>query len=204
LLEIMPPAMVGWLRGRGGTRADPTTKAVLYQTYRLYDRVGGGPPGLPPFPAVVAELHRSCYQLAAAARALLDGAGTDDATVRAVEERVEHARRWLSTAGRDQCWIVRRVPPGGPAEASADRVAPLVERMRAADPATRWSAEEATALVDALFGTGGGAQIRQVVAVFGGERVADALAAYLRDGSRPLREATLAALDAPAAVGARR
>lgn len=185
--EVMPRAMAEWARrtsSRPPTR-DGLHKGPMYQLYARWDRTAGT--GLPPFSAVVGALHERCYSVDAAVAALGDGRPE-------VRERAQHARRWLATVARDQCWIVSRLVGGAPVDPPPGAVAPLVGEVA---PGRAWSREETWAVRAALFGTDGGPHLPTVIATFGADAVRDALEAWLAGGSRPLRDAVLALLDAP-------
>jgi hypothetical protein len=122
LLEVMPAAMVGWLRrtARRPASRERLGKAEMYGYYANFDRfvaqastapraaallaeVTGGRPesvprGVPGFPVVVTALRKHCYQVDRVCAALLPAAA-DPAQVAFVAERVEHARRWLASQG---------------------------------------------------------------------------------------------------------
>lgn len=185
--DVMPPVMAAWARrtsSRELTRHS-LQKGVVYQLYTRWDRTAGT--SLPAFSAVVGALHERCYSVDAALAAL----GDDRVEVR---ERAEHARRWLATVAEDQCWVVSRLLGGATVDPPAPAVAALVGRIA---PGRRWSREETWAVRAALFGTDGGPQLESILDTFGADRVRAALEAWLSDGSRPLRDAVLAALRAP-------
>jgi hypothetical protein len=224
LLEVMPAAMVGWLHrtARRAPSRNRLGKAELYGYYANFDRfvaqadtsprsaalfaaVTGGRPelaprGLPGFPAVVGALHDRCYRVDRVCAALRAD-GDDPVRAAAVRERVEHARRWLATQGRDRCWIAR--PPAAVPPPATAALPALIELVRAdAD----WTGERTRPVHQALFGVDGGPPLPRLLDVFGPETIIAALHTLGRDGSRPLRDAVLAALDgspapsAPAAV----
>lgn len=196
LLDVMPAEMVAWLRrttARPPTR-DALDKSAMYQAYARWDRASGST--LPTFPAAVGALHERCYATEAALAALRgphEAAG-EAAGEAAVRERVEHARRWLATEGRSSCWLVSRLVDGHTVDPAPEDVRRLLPEV---GTAREWSRDETWAVRAALFGTDGGPHVRHVLSVFPADEVRDALAAWLRDGSRPLRSKALAALDAP-------
>jgi hypothetical protein len=157
----------------------------------LADQMGAHrdlPGRLPTFGEVVGLLHSYCYH----ERDLilsLTGKFVEPADVLSVTERVRCARRWLAGPGRGHCWIERQILDG-PVD-TRDVHALITEDglRRPLDP------EERRVLFAAAFGTSGGPQTAMVIDRFGPERIRQSLETHLRDGSHPLRQTVLAALD---------
>ena len=131
--------------------------------------------------SIIGKLHECCYRddLVAAQFPAAPGLGA----------RIEHARRWLARDARDLCWVLSAEtadtpPPDEVEKAAAARAEGL--------PLER---EQANALRTALFGTDGGPGLRLLLRPFDDDEVTAAVDAYLATGARPLRAATLSALD---------
>ncbi|MFN2468235.1 MAG: hypothetical protein ABR521_08940 [Gaiellaceae bacterium] len=184
--------MLAWRESRRGRGTTGLDKASIYRLWKEFDRSrrrdgdAGDPP--PPFGEVVGLLHARCYDEAVVV-AELSGDSTDPARTDGVAERVGCARRWLAGPGRGHCWIERPVE-GDAVDTGA------VQALLADDGLTGAVApEQRRALFMAAFGAGGGPPLRAIVDRFGVPVVRQALRQHLVDGSHPLREAVLAALD---------
>lgn len=188
--------------------ADALDKAAYYQLHTRFDRAveqalttGRVPDalagadldvlrGLPSVSAIVGLLHENCYHADLVA-VKLAGPDVDAQRLAAVLARTRHARRWLA-GNRELCWVVsRHAPDGNP---SAEAVAEAAARVMAGE----LEREDTQVLRAALFGTDGGPGLRQLAAAFDVAEIEAAVAAYVATGDRPLRDRTLAALDAPA------
>lgn len=207
LLTVMPARMVLWLYGRVNCRYDiriALDLASLNRWYVDYDAFGRAavhdtraralwelltddPPlcchqPLPSFRRLAGVVQSHLFDLPAAEKALRS-AGFGDADHAALRERLVLARNWLSTWGRDRCWL----PPEPSTEPPPCRF--LLQRLPGADSLLcRHRPEEYHAIAYALFGTRTGPPLSRVVERSGPEAVADALAAFAEDGSRPLRD----------------
>ena len=112
----------------------------------------------------------------------------------ALAERAACARRWLAGPGREHCWIDRRA---GDEPVDADAARSLLEDGALDGPLDGTQRE---ALYGAVFGTAGGPPTREILRRFDAATITAALEAHLDDGSHPLRDAVLAALDVGASI----
>jgi hypothetical protein len=183
-------------------------KPAIYRLWKEFDRREPGSPAdgdrsaaaPPSFGEVAGMLHARCYDEGAVVRELL-GADSDPDRATAIAERTACARRWLAGPGREHCWIDRRA---GDRPVDVEVVRSLLE-----DGALDGSLDgtEREALYGAAFGTAGGPPTREIMRRFDAATIAAALRTHLDDGSHPLRDRVLAALDGrvapdPLAIGA--
>lgn len=216
--EMLPAAMRRWMESRSRQVPVPERldKSVIYQMYRGWDRYlaqaspdqltalasDGEPPpvpGLPAFSAVVTAVNRACYRSDLAWERLRRSLPADApaGARRALFARVEQARRWLSRNGRELCWIHRVRPDGSLAVPDRDEVAAAAAALRAgSDP----DPPPSYAVRAALFGVENGPRFGSLCAAYPAAAMLAGLEAYLESGARPLREETLAWLDAPPAT----
>jgi hypothetical protein len=159
-------------------RVDPDQRARYAALAAVTGASAEIPPSLPPFGEVVGLLHAHCYDERAVV-ASLGGAA-------AVAERVGCARRWLAGPGRQHCWIDQR------ADGDVTDARSLLADGAMCGPLTP---EQREALFAAVFGTAGGPPTKAIMGVFGPALLRCSLETYLRDGTRPLRDRILDALD---------
>jgi hypothetical protein len=214
LTPYVTPIMLVWVRGsslRAGN-ASKLDKASLYGIWKDFDRflekartdVHEGtryaaladqlgtlrevPNRLPSFGEIVGLLHSYCYDGPDLVASLTDkDVGPTD--VLGLTERVRCASRWLAGPGRGHCWIERQTREGPVDTRNVHALITEGGLRRPLDP------EERRVLFAAAFGTSGGPQTAMVIDRFGPERIRQSLETHLRDGSHPLRQTVLAALD---------
>ncbi|MFI6387560.1 hypothetical protein [Nonomuraea sp. NPDC050540] len=196
LVPYLPARMIRWIRDHDDR--SPLDRETLARWYKEFDaliakartdeavrahveEISEIPlddlPAKPPaFSKVCAALHATCYDLALAQGRLGPSAA----------ERLAHVRAWLAGPGRPATWTAAR-PSEPPAREHVEALLPLPDTFEAAQVRTFFTA---------LFGMERGPSLTGVLDRFGPEQVESALRAYLRDGSRPLRERVLADLDA--------
>jgi hypothetical protein len=207
---FMSSLMVEWARATEGGQAGRLDKASIYGLWKNFDRFlssardGGDardrycdwaqragvvdelPEKLPSFGEIVGLLHSHCYQEEPVTAAL---GGAVDSPAGALAERVRCARRWLAGPGREHCWIDRQVH-GEPVDREALR---SLTSPGALDGSL--APEQRQALFAAVFGTLGGPPTGALLTRFGPEQLQRSVEAYLVDGSHPLRDLVLRALD---------
>jgi hypothetical protein len=132
------------------------------------------------FTKVVTALMAACFDVEVALRRLGEGD--------LVRERMEHARRWISTGGVAGTWL-------GDGQVLLDPDRELAARLLEPGALTgRFDRPRSVALSRALFGIERAPQVRLLVEQFSEERLQNWIGIHLADGSRPLRERILASL----------
>ena len=204
LAPYVSSELLAWARATGrDRRAAKLDKPTIYRLWKEFDRhnrdlaaAGGEDPGLgdravPSFGEVTGALQARCYDERAVVRDLL-GADPDPGFAAAIAERATCSRRWLAGPGREHCWIDRRCGDE-PVDVDLEVVRALLEDGALGDGAL--DGPRRAALYGAAFGTAGGPPTREIVRRFDAATIAAALETHLRDGSHPLRDPVLAALD---------
>ncbi len=203
--EVVPTAMLRWFGDRMPS-ADRLTKGVICQLYRRWDAhlaklsdeerhalAAPGEPapvaGLPTFDVVLSTVQLSFYRVGRAVAQLVGRLPdqADAAAVAALEERARHALRWLSRYGQAECWLLDESGTTPPVSA-------VVEARDTLSAGAPLSAAATEAAREALFGTRRWPGIGRLTRAYPVATLVEALDAYLRDGSRPLREEALARL----------
>jgi hypothetical protein len=209
-VPFLPPLMLAWARATEPAQSRRLDKASIYGLWKKFDRflaaarTGGEarsrysewaakagvvdqvPETLPSFGEIVGLLHSHCYSEEAVTAAL---GRASDVSEGPLAERVSCARRWLAGPGREHCWIDRQVSDD-PVDREALR--PLM------DPESfdgSLAPEQRQALFAAVFGTLGGPPTAALLTRFGPDLLRRAVETHLRDGSHPLRETVLQALE---------
>ncbi|SES96017.1 hypothetical protein [Nonomuraea wenchangensis] len=199
LEPYLPARMVRWIRDNDDDAAPD--RAAMTRWYREFDalvarartdesaagllaEVSEVPAGELPakpvaFPQVCAALHATCYDLRLARERL----APDDPWA---AERLGHVRAWFAGPGRADTWAAGP-PVAAPDPEAVRKLLPLPERFESGPLRTFFAA---------LFQVERGPSPTGVLERFGAEAVEDALRAWLRDGSYPLRERVIADLDA--------
>jgi hypothetical protein len=190
LAPYVPAELLAWACKAGRDRQITTLdKAAIYRLWKEFDRLCGRVDGfsLPPIGEVVSLLHASCYDESVVA-AELTGREAELGDAAAIAERVRCARRWLAGPGREHCWIERTV---------RDHNDKAVVRALLEEGALHGPLDGAqrAALYAAAFGTTGGPTPAVILRRFDASTIEQALQTHLVDGSHPLRETVLAALD---------
>jgi hypothetical protein len=179
--------LLAWARERGRDRQITTLgKAAIYRLWKEFDRCDG-PCSLPAIGEVVGLLHARCYDEALVVAELV-GREPQPRDAAAIAERVGCARRWLAGPGREHCWIERTAGDAGE-EAVVRSLLEEGALEGQLDGAQR------VALHAAAFGATGGPAPGVILRRFDANTIARALETHLLDGSHPLRETVLAALD---------
>ncbi|MEV4224049.1 hypothetical protein [Nonomuraea sp. NPDC049725] len=199
LEPYLPARMIRWLRERGDD--GPPDRAAMNRWYQEFDAfvakartddaaaallaeiseipLADLPAKPPAFSQVCAALHATCYDLPLAEARLAPGDPW-------AAERLAHVRAWFAGPGRPATWPA--APPAEPPDPElVAGLLPLPERLESA---------QVRALFSALFQVERGPSLAGVLGRFGAAEIEDALRAYLRDGSRPLRDRVLADLPA--------
>ncbi|EWC60230.1 hypothetical protein UO65_4476 [Actinokineospora spheciospongiae] len=178
---VLAPPVLAWARTHAARLLDRPVldRAAYKELHTRFDRAES--PGLPGVSAVVGRLHESCYRT--------DRVTASFPAAPGLAERVEHARRWLARDARDLCWVISAETADHP---PLDEVEKAAAAWAGGGPLDR---EQASALRTALFGTDGGPGCKVLLRSFDDTEVTAALDAYLGTRARPLRAATLTALD---------
>jgi len=199
LTSVFPAPMVKWLRAEypGEEPVIPADRSGIIDWYSRYDRFvlaagesravqvryeaicGTAPVPGPDFKKVLTAVQAACFDPALAARRM-------DVPP---HERFELARRWWAGPGRASAWISGE---GEPLTPDPEAAGALLEPGALTGGFDR---ARSRALGASLFGVEKAPQVRLLVEQFGEERLREAVAAQLADGSRPLREAVLRLLD---------
>jgi hypothetical protein len=190
LAAYVPAELLAWACATGRDRQIATLdKAAIYRLWKEFDRLGGREGGcsLPPIGEVVSLLHASCYDESLVV-AELTGRGAEPGDAAATAARVRCARRWLAGPGREHCWIERTNRDHNDEEV----VRSLLEEGALHGPL---DGPQRAALYAAAFGTSGGPSPAVILRRFDASTIEQALQTHLFDGSHPLRETVLAALD---------
>ena len=185
--------LLAWARETGRDRQITTLgKAVIYRLWKEFDR-RDGECSLPAIGEVVSLLHARCYDEALVVAELV-GRESEPRDAAAIAERVGCARRWLAGPGREHCWIERRAGKTGEEAV----VRSLLEEAALEGPL---DGTQRAALHAAAFGATGGPAPGMILRRFDANTIARALETHLLDGSHPLRETVLAALDGGRVAG---
>jgi len=200
LTAVMTLPMARWLRLRHPEEdlALPVDRLTIERWYAEFDQFVLAARGSatvrssydeisqePPEPVldlrrVVTALMAACFDVEVALRRL--GGGDP------VRERLEHARRWIVTAGMDGTWL-------GDGQILLEPDPEVAIRLLEPGALTgKFDRPRSIALSRALFGIERAPHVRLLVEQFSEECLQDWIGVHLADGSRPLRERILASL----------